>query len=508
MKALRDKIIESLTSILPIALIVLVLSVAFVPMDAGTFLLFLVGVVLLILGLGCFMLGADMSMLVIGEKIGTTMTHSRKIWLIAFLSFVIGVIVTIAEPDLQILAEQVPAVAQKTPLGNYLLILTVAVGVGIFLTVGMLRIVFRIPLHYLLIAFYVIAFVLSIFVSPDFWAVSFDTGGVTTGPMTVPFIMSLGVGVASIRSAKGSKNDSFGLVAFSSVGPIIAVLVLGIIFNIHDVEYTVESLKQVTDTRGVFFTYLEGFGDYAAEVAVALSPILAFFVLFQIVSHAFRKRQIVRILIGFAYTFIGLTIFLSGSNVGFMPVGRLVGQGLAQLWGGWLLIPVGMIIGYFVVAAEPAVHVLNKQVERMSAGAISSSAMMKGLCIGVSVSLGLAMTRILTGINIMWILIPGYLIALVLTFFTPTIFTGIAFDSGGVASGAMVSSFVLPMAIGACSVLNPEGIMTQAFGCVSFVALTPLISIQILGIVYKHRTSKIKRNFLSVEDRVLEYEVY
>ena len=292
MKALRDKIIESLTSILPIALIVLVLSVAFVPMDTGTFLLFLVGVVLLIVGLGCFMLGADMSMLVIGEKIGTTMTHSRKIWLIAFLSFVIGVIVTIAEPDLQILAEQVPAVAQKTPLGNYLLILTVAVGVGIFLTVGMLRIVFRIPLHYLLIAFYVIAFVLSIFVSPDFWALSFDTGGVTTGPMTVPFIMSLGVGVASIRSAKGSKNDSFGLVAFSSVGPIIAVLVLGIIFNIHDVEYTVESLKQVTDTRGVFFTYLEGFGDYAAEVAVALSPILAFFVLFQIVSHAFRKRQI------------------------------------------------------------------------------------------------------------------------------------------------------------------------------------------------------------------------
>ena len=214
-----------------------------------------------------------------------------------------------------------------------------------------------------------------------------------------------------------------------------------------------------------------------------------------------------RIIIGFLYTFIGLTVFLTGANVGFMPVGRLVGQGLAELWGGWLLIPVGMIIGYFVVAAEPAVHVLNKQVERMSAGAISSSAMMKGLCIGVCISLGLAMTRILTGINIMWILVPGYLIALTLTFFTPPIFTGIAFDSGGVASGAMVSSFVLPLAIGACSVLDPTAIMTQAFGCVAFVALTPLISIQILGIVYKRRTSRIKRNFLTVEDRVLEYEV-
>lgn len=506
-KALKDKIIESLTSILPIALIVLVLSVAFVPLEAGTFVLFLVGVFLLIVGLGCFMLGADMSMLVIGEKIGATMTHSRKIWLIALLSFIIGIIVTIAEPDLQILAEQVPAIAEKTPLGNYLLILTVAVGVGIFLTIGMLRIVFRIPLHYLLILFYAIAFVLSIFVSPDFWAVSFDSGGVTTGPMTVPFIMSLGVGVASIRSGKGSKNDSFGLVALSSVGPIIAVLTLGIIFDIQDIEYTLEPLTEVGDTRGVFFEYLHGFGDYAQEVAIALSPIIAFFILFQLASRVFRKRQIVRIVVGFVYTFVGLTLFLSGANVGFMPVGRAVGQGLASLWGGWLLIPVGMIIGYFVVAAEPAVHVLNKQVERISAGAISSSAMMKGLCAGVCISLGLAMTRILTGINIMWILIPGYAIALILTFFTPPLFTGIAFDSGGVASGAMVSSFVLPMAIGACSVLDPAGIMTQAFGCVAFVALTPLISIQILGIVYKHRTSRIKRKFLTVEDRVLEYEV-
>ena len=508
MKAFRDKIIESLTSILPIALIVLVLSVAFVPMDTGTFVLFLVGVFLLIVGLGSFMLGADMSMLVIGEKIGATMTHSRKIWLIALLSFVIGIIVTIAEPDLQILAEQVPAIAQKTPLGNYLLILTVAIGVGIFLTIGMLRIVFHVPLHLLLIVFYIVAFVLSIFVSPDFWAVSFDSGGVTTGPMTVPFIMSLGVGVASIRGGKGSKNDSFGLVAFSSVGPIIAVLILGIIFDIHDVEYTVEALSSPTDTRGIFFEYLRGFGDYAAEVAIALSPIVAFFILFQIAARVFRKRQIVRIIIGFVYTFVGLAIFLTGANVGFMPVGRLVGQGLAELWGGWLLIPVGMIIGYFVVAAEPAVHVLNKQVERMSAGAISASAMMKGLCVGVCISIGLAMVRILTGLNIMWVLIPGYVIALVLTFFTPPIFTGIAFDSGGVASGAMVSSFVLPLAIGACSVLDPVAIMTQAYGCVAFVALTPLITIHILGIAYKRKTSKIKRNFLTVEDRVLEYEVY
>ena len=508
LKAFKDKLLESFTSILPIALIVLVLCVAFVPLETGTFVLFLIGVFLLIVGLGGFMLGADLSMLVIGEKIGATMTHSRKIWLIAFLSFVIGIIVTIAEPDLQILAEQVPAVAEKTPLGNYLLILTVAVGVGIFLTIGMLRIVLHVPLHYLLIVFYLAAFVLSIFVSPDFWAVSFDSGGVTTGPMTVPFIMSLGVGVASIRSGKGSKDDSFGLVALSSVGPIITVLTLGIVFDIHDVEYTMSPLTLVSDTREVFFTYLQGMGSYAEEVAIALSPILVFFILFQIIAKAFRKRQLVRIFVGFVYTFVGLTLFLTGANVGFMPVGRTLGQGLASLWEGWLLIPVGMIIGYFVVAAEPAVHVLNKQVERMSAGAISSSAMMKGLCIGVCISLGLAMTRILTGINIMWILIPGYIIALALTFFTPPLFTGIAFDSGGVASGAMVSAFVLPLAIGTSNVLDPPSIMTQAFACVAFVALTPLISIQILGICYRRKTSRIRRNFSAVADNILEYEVY
>ena len=505
-KALKDKIIESLTSILPIALIVVVLSVAFTPLQADTFALFIIGVLLLIVGMGCFTLGADMSMFVIGEKIGSAMTRSRKIWLIALLSFIIGIIVTVAEPDLQILAEQVKTVSDKTPLGNYLLILTVAVGVGIFLLIAMLRIVFRIRLSILLMIFYVGAFILAIFVPKGFWAVSFDAGGVTTGPMTVPFIMSLGVGVASIRSDTKGQSDSFGLVALSSVGPIIAVLTLGIIFNINEIDYPYDMIEHVQDTRDVFFKYLYGFGDYALEVLIAITPILAFFLVFQLSTRAFHKRQIAKIFIGFAYTFVGLVVFLTGANVGFMPVGKEIGESLAGLWGGWLLIPVGMVVGYFVVAAEPAVHVLNKQVERTSAGAISSKSMKYGLCIGVCLAIGLAMTRILTGINIMWILIPGYTLALVLTFFTPPMFTGIAFDSGGVASGAMVSSFVLPMAIGACSELGSV-VMTQAFGCVAFVALAPLISIQILGIHYRRKTGKIKRNFLSVEDRILEYTV-
>ena len=512
-KALIDKIKESLSSILPIALIVVVLSLTLIPLSSGFFVLFIIGVVLLILGMGLFTQGADMSMLVIGEKMGSAMTKSKKVWLIALLSFIIGIIVTVAEPDLQILARQVPAVAEKTPLGNYLLIIVVAAGVGIFLVFAMLRIIFKVRLSILLIAFYAVAFLLCIFVSPSFLAVSFDAGGVTTGPMTVPFIISLGMGVASLRTGKGSRDDSFGLVALSSIGPVIATLVLGIIFKAGGVEYDIDRALAIPEgvdtTRGVLLEYADGFRVHSMEVAIAVSPIIIFFLIFEAATRSFKKRQVLRILFGFIYTYVGLVLFLTGANTGFMPVGRMLGEELAGIAGGWFLIPAGMLIGYFVVAAEPAVHVLNKQVERISAGAVGEKAMKRALCIGVSLSLGLAMVRILTHVNILWILLPGYGLALLLTFFAPPLYTGIAFDSGGVASGAMVSSFVLPLAFGACYALNggSANIMTDAFGSVAFVALTPLITIQVLGIYHRIKTRRIKRNFIAAEENILVYEV-
>lgn len=497
--AFIDKLKESVSSILPIALIILVLAVI-LQVETYSFVLFLIGTVLLVVGLSGFNMGADMSMLVIGEKIGSVVTHSRKIWLIAFVSFVIGIIVTIAEPDLQILAGY---------FGDlyWILVITVAVGVGIFLTIAMLRIVLKIRLSILLIIFYIIAFLIAfIFVDSSFWAVAFDSGGVTTGPMTVPFIMALGVGVASIRSDKEGKDDSFGLVALSSIGPIIAVLVLGIV---TDAEYTASTVSHGTTTTDAFYEFLIGLGDYAEEVGIALAPIVAFFVIFQLITRSFHKRQIIRIIVGMVITFVGLTLFLTGANVGFGPMGSIIGRRLGDFLGGWFLIPVAMLIGYFVVAAEPAVHVLNKQVERMSAGAIKARSMKLALGISVCCALGLAMLRVVTGvINIMYILVPGYLAALILTFFSPKLFTGIAFDSGGVASGAMVSAFVIPMATGACTVISGEAaIMTDAFGCVAFVALMPLITIQVFGILYKRKTSKIKRTFLTVDDRIVQYEV-
>lgn len=501
-EALKEKFKESFQSVFPIALIVLLLSATVTPLQSGTFVLFLIGVVLLVAGTALFTLGADLSMLVIGQKVGATLTKSKKVWLICFVSFIIGFIVTMAEPDLQILADQVPAI------DSAVLIAAVSAGVGIFLTIAMLRIVFGVSLSAILAVFYTAVFVLALFFVPsDFWALSFDSGGVTTGPVTVPFIMSLGVGVAAVRSGKNSGNDSFGLVALSSIGPILAVLILGIVYKVEGGAYEIAVSEVPATTRNAFVQYGHGLGEYALEVAKALLPIIVFFALFQIVTRAFHKRQLIKVIVGLLYTFVGLTVFLTGANVGFLPVGSQLGQTLAGLWNGWLLVPVGMLLGYFVVSAEPAVHVLNKQVERMSAGAVTASAMKKGLCIGVCAAIGFAMLRILLNFNVMWILLPGYATALILTIFTPKLFTGIAFDSGGVASGAMVSSFVLPMAIGACSVLAPSQIMTLAFGCVALVALAPLISIQVLGIHYKHKTTTYKKNFLSEEDGIVEYEV-
>ncbi len=506
--AFKDKLKESLSSILPIAELILVLAII---LGVGTyqFVLFGIGAVLLVIGLSGFNMGADMSMLVIGEKIGSVVTHSRKIWLIALISFIIGIIVTVAEPDLQILAGYV-----SQSINSWVLIITVAVGVGIFLTVAMLRIVLKVRLSVLLIIFYVIAFLLAfIFVDPSFWAIAYDAGGVTTGPMTVPFIMSLGGGVASIRSDKEGKDDSFGLVALSSAGPVIAVLVLGIISGASGIQYPAAPSPDYSglNTTAAFIQFGKGLGDYSLEVIVALAPIIVFFVIFQLATRVFNKRQIIKICVGIVITFIGLVLFLTGANVGFAPMGTLIGQELGKFADGWLLIPVGMVIGYFVVAAEPSVHVLNKQVERMSAGAIKARSMKLALSISVCCALGLAMLRVITGINIMWVLVPGYTAALVLTLFTPKLFTGIAFDSGGVASGAMVSAFVLPMAIGACGVVAGDAaasaIMTDAFGCVAFVAMMPLITIQVFGILYRRKTSKIKRSFLAVEDRIIEYEV-
>ncbi|MBQ9760328.1 MAG: DUF1538 domain-containing protein [Clostridia bacterium] len=498
---IKAKLLESLQSIWPIAAVVAILSITISPMEPGTFLLFLIGVFCLIIGLSIFTIGAELSMQPLGSKLGSTLASSGKVWLIALVSLVIGIMVTISEPDLQILAKQV-----SRDIPELALILAVSVGVGIFLVIAMLRMIFHISLNKLLIVFYAIVFVLCFFVPKDFWAMAFDSGGVTTGPMTVPFIMAIGAGVSSMRTDKDGHDDAFGLVALCSVGPIIAVMVLGIICGVSGGEHVAELLPQIADTRSGILHYAAGIGEYAKEVGIALLPLAVFALLFQLVTHAFSARRLIRILIGLVYTFVGLVIFLTGANEGFLPTGSALGQSLADLGSGWAILPIGMIFGYFIVSAEPAVYVLNKQVEQITAGAISSRTMSIALSIGVSAALGLSMLRILTGISILWILIPGYIIALGLSFFVPKFFTGIAFDSGGVASGVMMSAFVLPFAQGACIELGGN-VLTQAFGCVAFVALTPIISIQVCGLVYNLKSRSAVKRLISEQEVFLDYSV-
>ena len=483
---LKEKTLESLSAVLPITAIVLAISIFLLPMELGSVVMFLVGALMLIVGMGFFQLGAEMAMTPIGEGIGVQISKYSRLWVVLFVGLLMGIIITVSEPDLQVLAEQVPSIP------NLVLILTVAVGVGIFLAVAIYRIRSQIDLSKLLIVLYRLLIGASFFVPQEFLAVAFDSGGVTTGPMTVPFIMALGVGLASVRSGKNAASDSFGLVALSSVGPILAVLILGCFFQPTEAEYTLTDVATVITTQDVARVFAEGVPKYAQEVGISLLPIVAVFVLFQIRSHRYHRKEVRRIIVGLIYTYVGLVMFLCGVNVGFAPVGAFLGEQLADSAFKWLLVPIGMLIGYYIVKAEPAIQVLNHQVESVTDGAISVKAMNRSMSLGVAISVGLAMLRVLAGIPIEWIIIPGYLIALVMSRFVPTIFVGIAFDSGGVASGPMTSTFLLPLSIGTCTAVGGN-LMTDAFGVVALVALTPLIAIQIMGLVYKMKTDKVRK---------------
>ena len=481
---LHDKFQESIASVLPITIIVLLLCFTVAPIPNNMLVSFLMGAVLLIVGMAFFTLGADTAMTPIGTKVGSCITKSKKVWLIVFVSFLLGIIITISEPDLQVLANQVPNIP------NAVLIGAVALGVGVFLVIAMLRILFGISLNILLIGFYIVVFGLAMLVPKNFWAVAFDSGGVTTGPMTVPFIMALGVGVSAIRSDRHAGNDSFGLVALCSIGPILAVLVLGLMYP-SEAAYTPVEIPEMENSQEMILLFVHGLPHYAKEVAIALAPIVMFFFLFNTFYIKMPKKPLISISVGLIFTYVGLVLFLTGVNVGFMPVGNYIGKLIGSKSFNWILLPIAMLIGYFIVKAEPAVHVLNKQVEDLTAGSIPARAMELSLSIGVATSLGLAMIRVLTGISVMYFLVPGYVLALGLSFFTPKIFTSIAFDSGGVASGPMTATFLLPFAMGACEAIGgPERIVSDAFGVVAMVAMTPLITIQLLGVEYKFRTRK------------------
>ena len=481
----EEKFSETIKAVFPILAIVLVLCFTITPIPPSILVTFLIGAVLLILGMLLFNVGVESSMTPIGERVGSIMTRSKNVLIMVAISFIMGMVITISEPDLQVLAQQVPSIPNMT------LILAVAIGVGAFLVLAVLRMLFGIPLYYILLFFYGIIFLLTMFVPADFLAIAFDSGGVTTGPMTVPFIMSFGVGIAAIRSDRHAEDDSFGLVALCSIGPILAVLILGMIFTPGSTEAVSEAIPIIDNTVDIGKLFTHELPHYIEEMAVSIFPIVFFFGIFELFARDINKHTVIKIVVGLVETYIGLVLFLTGVNVGFMPAGNYLGQTIAQLPFAWIIVPLGMLIGYFIVKAEPAVYVLTKQVEEITSGAISAKAMGLALSLGVSASVGLAMIRVLTGISILYFIVPGYFIALILTFFVPKLFTAIAFDSGGVASGPMTATFLLPFAMGACEALGGN-IITDAFGIVSMVAMTPLITIQTMGLIFRIKERKLQ----------------
>ena len=477
LKELISKIKEALISALPITAIVYIMSLTPWFHMSGTELgNFTIGAVLLIVGIGFFNLGADLAMTPMGTHVGSGLSKQKKLGLLLGVCFGLGVLITVAEPDLQVLAKQVQGVINGTAL-----IIAVGAGVGAFLLIAILKIVFRKTLSEILSIFYMLLFslalILTVMGKSDLLPVAFDSGGVTTGPITVPFIMALGVGVSYVLGDRRSKDNSFGLVALCSVGPVLAVMVLGM-FSRGSLTYTVPDYTVSGDILGA---YLHAALHTVKEVSIALGLIVVFFLICHVTFLHMSKRQLLRIAIGVTFTYIGLVMFLTGVNVGFMPVGYKLGTSLGNLHGG-VLIGFGVIMGVLVVLAEPAIHVLNSQVEEVTGGMITKKSMILGLCIGVGAAIGLAMLRIVLDFSIIYYVIPGYFISLVLSLFVPRVYTAIAFDSGGVASGPMTSGFILPFAVGACvAVQGADAVLRDAFGVVAVVAMTPLITIQLLG---------------------------
>jgi len=501
LKILLVKLREALWSVLPVTAIVMILSFTpLVTLTTQEMVIFLICSLLLVLGIGLFNLGADMAMTPMGVHVGSGLSKSGRVWLLLTVCFGLGVLITVAEPDLSVLARQVSAVIDPMQL-----VLFVGVGVGLFLLLAVLKIVAKVSLSRMLLFFYMMMFafasLMAVHGNEALLPLSFDAGGVTTGPITVPFIMALGTGIANALGGKDAGENSFGLVSLCSVGPILAVMCLGA-FASGTVNYLPSASDYAIAPEPVsqfFHTVL----DVMGEVGLALGLIVAFFLVLQLACLRLPRHKLSRMAVGIIYTFLGLVIFLAAVTMGFMPIGYKLGAQLASAPPA-VLVVFGFLLGLVVVLAEPAVQVLNKQVEEITSGTVSKRSMTIALSVGVGISIGLSMLRIIFDFSILYYLIPGYAISLGLSFFVPKIYTAIAFDSGGVASGPLTSGFILPLAVGACSVAQPNAILSDAFGIVAMVAMTPLITIQIMGfraiMAGKLRNQIMMKNILDADD--------
>lgn len=489
---LIDNLIDSFCSVMPISVIIFIISIL-IGVSMDLIITFMVSSIFLIIGMTLFTTGADISMGTIGESIAESLIQKGKKWLVFIVSFVIGVVITVAEPDLMVLAKQL------TSIPDMLIILSVGLGVGIFLLIAVWRIFKKYPFHRIITISWFIILGLLALTPKEFAAVAFDAGGVTTGPMGVPMIVAFGYGLTKFRSDKNANEDSFGLCGLSSLGPIIIVLLLGLFFKTDSVYDTSAFLEQIPYIDNFVISFLTSFEN----VLISLIPIIAVFILIQIYSKSINKVTIFKVILGLILTVGGLTLFLTGVDAGFLKMGYFIGNIIGTSSYSYLIVPIGLLLGYIIINAEPAIKILNNQISDLTEGSISSRIINSCLSLGVCLAVGFSLLKIIYQIPISYFLVPGYFLACLMTYKTPKVFTAIAFDAGGAASGPLTTSFLLPLCIGLCVAFDGN-ILTDAFGIGALVSMTPLITIQILGLVYKYKLSK-QDNQILFNEELIEY---
>lgn len=487
MNIIKEKFKEGLAVVLPIAILVLILNFTIIPLERALLIRFIIGVLLMILGLPIFLIGVDIGITQIGNLTGHSLARSNKFWFILFAGIIMGFIISIAEPGLHVLSGQVDFVSAGQ-ISRLNILLTTALGIGILLAIGALRIVYNIALDKLLFVLYGLIFLLNIFASPEFLAISFDAAAATTGAMTVPFFLAVAAGIASMKKdSKAAERDSFGLVGVTATGAVLAVLIMSIIsrssLNMADMEYI------LPQSESVIGPFMQQIPLVIRDVFYSILPILAIFLVFQKISFNLDKKAFRTILKGLLYTLIGLILLLIGVNAGFLDVGSVVGYRLATKDNTPLLLSIGFIIGFLTILAEPSVHVLTHQIEDITSGYVRRPLVLAALTIGVGLSISLSMLRIISPKIKFWhYIIPGYMLTLILSRFTPKLFVGIAFDAGTVASGLMATTFILSFAQGAAGAVEGANVLVDAFGIVAMVTLVPLLTVQVLGLIFKMKS--------------------
>ena len=489
LNVLISKLKEVLYAVLPITVIVLILNFTLTPLDPILIIRFIIGAILITIGLSIFLIGIDIGITPIGKSMGAAIAKTNKMWIVVVAGLFLGFFVSIAEPDLHILAKQVDLVTSGL-ISKVSIVVVVSIGIGVMISLGLVRIVKNFPLYKMLTILYLIIFGLALFTSQEFLAISFDASGATTGALTVPFILALSMGVSVLKKdSKASEKDSFGLVAIASTGAIISVMIMNIISKTDKISGSLE-VKHL-DSTSIITPFLQKFPIMAGEIFIALLPIVVTFIVFQKVYLKLSKKSVKKIMMGILFTFIGLVLFLVGVNAGFMEVGSAVGYAITSLENKTYVIVVAFVLGFVTILAEPAVHVLTNQIEDVTSGYVKRKVVMNTLSIGVGLAVALSMLRILIPELQLWhYLLPGYIIAITMTYFVPKLFVGIAFDSGGVASGPMTATFIFAFVQGAAEATESANVLIDGFGMIAMVALTPLIALQVLGFIFKLKSKK------------------